>query len=214
MKKETPKWAILLYAILGFVIGMIVSYFIWGYNTPIAEAVEINGACEKEHAACDVNNNDKLCCEGLTCVDKGLPSEVGKCEVDEPSECEYFNPELANLYAKDPSTWERIWGGYGQIDLEGGRFRGAKLQPKIEYSLIIYDTVIGDDDDTEWPGEGYKALATGKTDECGNIKLEFELPFCLEEAKIWLVLASDYDDNMVAWKPKAYLFEHDRFTTC
>jgi hypothetical protein len=32
-------------------------------------------------------------------------------------------------------------------------------------------------------------------------------------AKIWLVLASDYDGSkMVAWNPEAYLFEHNLIT--
>lgn len=206
--KKGFNWAIVISAILGFIIGLITGWAVWAFPTPVQA-----DSCEKVHSACDVNHNDKLCCEGLVCVDKGLPSDVGKCEVAPSEECEYFNPELANLYAKDPVSWERVWGGYGQLDLEGNIFIANRLQPRAKYSLIIYDTVLDVNED-EWPGEEYKALASGMADECGNLELKFELPFCLDEAKIWLVLASDYNDNMTAWKPQSYLFEHDRFNTC
>lgn len=141
-------------------------------------------------------------------------SPIESVEAHGEEDCDSFNSELANLYAKDPQSWERVEGGYGQVDLEGGRFRANNLQPGTKYSLIIYDTVLGDDDDSEWPGEGYTSLSTGKADKCGNLNLKFKLPFCLEEAKIWLVLASDYENNMTHWNPRSYLFEHDRFTTC
>jgi len=119
----------------------------------------------------------------------------------------------ANLYQKD-ANWERTGDGYGLITFIGNTFVFNGQNLTGEYSLIVFDTVAGDDDNDEWPGEG-PVLATGVASEAGTLGLEGEVA-CLDEAKIWLVTASDVreDGTMRAWNPENYLFEHDRFTTC
>jgi hypothetical protein len=46
------------------------------FTVPIVDAK----SCKSQNAECSVNNSDKLCCTGLVCMDKGVPSENGKCQ--------------------------------------------------------------------------------------------------------------------------------------
>jgi len=38
------------------------------------------GDCKHEHAECEINNSNKMCCSGLVCVPFNAQSGNGKCE--------------------------------------------------------------------------------------------------------------------------------------
>ena len=121
------------------------------------------------------------------------------------------NNAFIELWQKDPATWEIVEdGAWGKLkyNLAGAEFEflfnGHGLEPGAEYSLIIYND--------PWPGTGSVLLASGTACEYGNIHLagSIELGADLADAKIWLVLSSDFDGSqMVGWNPTEYLFEYD-----
>lgn len=122
------------------------------------------------------------------------------------------------LYEKDPATWEPVDdGAWGRLTLRPDGnwvFNAHGLEPGAAYALVVYDTVAGDDDLAEWPGEG-PLLGSAVADDEGNLHLMGDVADCLDEAKIWLVLDADQDDGvMTAWHPSAYLFEYARLDTC
>ncbi len=133
----------------------------------------------------------------------------------------------ANMFQKVEGTWERTGDGNGVLTLtdDSFTFEGQGLIPEEDYSLIVYDTGIDDEDSqpngysregsvVEWPGQG-PVLATDTASEEGTLSLEGEIT-CLDEAKIWLVPTSDVNEGgiMTAWNSDNYLFEDVRFNTC
>ncbi|MGC9359198.1 MAG: hypothetical protein ACP5G7_02340 [Anaerolineae bacterium] len=121
------------------------------------------------------------------------------------------NNAFVELWRKNPDTWEvlidQAWGKL-RYNVEGSEFAyhftGHMLEPGTEYALIVYID--------PWPGTGGALLAEGMADEYGNLLLKgsMDLNGDLEEAKIWLVYADDYDgEKMTSWNPDGYLFEYD-----
>lgn len=123
------------------------------------------------------------------------------------------------LFEKDAS-WEVIdEGAWGKLNYKCGEdgfsfvFNGHGLEPAAEYELMNYVD--------PWPGTGSLLLASGVVDEEGDIHLTGSVPCLgvaedLDGAKIWLVLADDFDEDegaMTGWNPTEYLFE-DALTAC
>jgi LPXTG-site transpeptidase (sortase) family protein len=59
---------------------LIFPFFLGSKSVNRVSADEDLDQCKHENAECDVNNSGKLCCAGLTCMDKGVPSDIGKCQ--------------------------------------------------------------------------------------------------------------------------------------
>lgn len=55
---------------------IIIGLALWSLPVPKAKA---NGACRQARAECSINNTEKACCEGLTCVEFNAHSGNGKC---------------------------------------------------------------------------------------------------------------------------------------
>ena len=126
------------------------------------------------------------------------------------------------LYEKDPATWDIVEdGAWGKMkyNLEGPEFdfvfNGHGLEPNTEYTLIYYAD--------PWPGTGGCDIASGTSNEDGNIHLADSADIGTipvdadvnDEAKIWLVLSDDYNadtDRMSGWDPTEYLFENNLIT--
>ena len=125
------------------------------------------------------------------------------------------------LFEKDPATWEVMedgaWGKMNYRCNEEGFsfvFNGHGLEPGDEYELINYVD--------PWPGNDSLLLGSGVVNEDGDIHIKDSVN-CLrvapdfEGAKIWLVLADDFDETaeaMVGWNPTEYLFEDALTTYC
>ncbi len=127
------------------------------------------------------------------------------------------------LENKDSTTWEVISGdgisGVLTYNAVGSEFvyslTATGLEEDTDYSLIYYAD--------PWPGSNPGAfIGTYITDGTGNlevsetnVELSTMLPSELDDnfangAKIWLVLADDYDgEKMIAWNPESYLFEDE-----
>jgi len=124
------------------------------------------------------------------------------------------------LFEKDPATWEVVdegsWGKLSYMCGDDGLsfvFNGHMLEPGAAYELMNYVD--------PWPGTGSALLASGVVNEEGDLHVSGSIS-CLEVAegfdgaKIWLVLADDFDEaggTMVGWNPTEYLFE-DALTMC
>ncbi len=141
------------------------------------------------------------------------------------------------LYEKDQDTWEIVEGGaWGKMkyNLSGSTFdfvfNGHELEAGWDYTLIYYPD--------PWPGDGLICLGFGTTNDGGNVNIKGsfdtgDLPIptdknnadnddCYEYinedyngAKIWLILADDYDCEDAAWNAwngASYLFEADLIT--
>jgi hypothetical protein len=67
----------LIWFILGVLIVLGFTWFLSYGNMSKAEAK----ACKSVNAECNVNDSNKLCCAGLVCMDKGVPSDTGKCQI-------------------------------------------------------------------------------------------------------------------------------------
>ncbi|MGI6379613.1 MAG: hypothetical protein ACOX2R_02360 [Anaerolineae bacterium] len=121
------------------------------------------------------------------------------------------NNAFMELVSKDPESWEiRIGEGWGKLryGLEAPEFAyhfsGQLLTPGTEYALIIYTD--------PWPGTGSVLLTSGYADEYGSLLLKgsMDLGADLNDAKVWLVYADDFDgEAMTGWNPEGYLFEYD-----
>ena len=61
------------------IIGIILSILL-AVSTRWAAKAEAK-PCKSENAECNVNDSNKLCCSGLVCMDKGVPSDIGKCQI-------------------------------------------------------------------------------------------------------------------------------------
>lgn len=79
VKVEKPKstWLLILivvglFALVWWILSMTVS----------AAQAKPEPACKVENAECKTNDSNKLCCSGLVCMDKGVPSENGKCQAE------------------------------------------------------------------------------------------------------------------------------------
>lgn len=143
------------------------------------------------------------------------------------------NTGLLSFYEKDQETWEIIKGGaFGkmQYDLSGPEFcyvfNGHGLQAGVDYKLIYYPD--------PWPGDGIICLGMGTANGGGNVHIRecvdtgVDLPIDTDDnhidnlgipeyngAKIWLILADDYDcenSDWNAWNGASYLFEGDLIT--
>jgi hypothetical protein len=131
------------------------------------------------------------------------------------------------LVEKNPSTWEVVEGGasgtlcFDIVDDEFTfKFSACGLEPYTEYSLIYYADKYNRF--VNWGGDNPGAhIMTGSTGEgdcislSGTVELGMDLPHpddfnYGQGAKIWLVLADDYDPDakkLTAWHPTEYLFE-------
>lgn len=128
------------------------------------------------------------------------------------------------LYEKDTETWnimeDPAWAKMN-INTKKGKFvcNAHGLTPDEEYALICYQD--------PWPGTDSLLLGSGTADQEGNVHIkgqidydtlpsheytigEGEEQYTVEGSKIWLVLATDFDENQMAdWNPTEYLFEFD-----
>ena len=130
---------------------------------------------------------------------------------------------IAHLYLheKDPDTWEIVDdGAWGKMkyNLSGSEFdfvfNGHALEPGQDYTLIYYPD--------PWPGNGLIELGSGIANDDGDVHIAEsvntgDLPAESDDndpdgAKIWLVLSSDCDGELVGWNPTEYLFEYDLIT--
>ena len=135
------------------------------------------------------------------------------------------------LFEKDPTTWDVVDGGaWGKLNYKCGEdgfsfvFNGHGLEPGDAYELMNYVD--------PWPGTGSQLLASGVVNDDGDIHLAGSVD-CLKAydwseeedvdiekvvgAKIWLVLADDFDEAggvMAGWNPTDYLFEAALTTCC
>jgi len=73
------------------------------------------GECKHEHAECNVNDSNKQCCPGLICSDKGVPSDIGKCE--------YLTPTPVDCQVSEWSECSAECGG-------GSRTRTILVEPQ------------------------------------------------------------------------------------
>ena len=121
------------------------------------------------------------------------------------------------LYEKN-ETWGIVEGGsWGKITYIPHRdkfiFNGHGLEPDVMYDLINYapGTDWGEDPYPEpWPGVSSTEIASGSTNEDGNIHLKGSWSENIE-GKVWLVDSDDFDlgTGMTGWTPTEYLFEYD-----
>lgn len=106
-----------------------------------------------------------------------------------------------DLYEKD-NAWNPVDGGaWGKLIFgDNFVFNGHGLNPATDYTLIRYAD--------PWPGTPLTCLASGTSNNGGNINLGGE--FSDGGSKVWLVLTDDVDCNtgMSAWNPGEYLFEY------
>jgi hypothetical protein len=142
------------------------------------------------------------------------------------------NTGLLYLHEKTQDTWEIVEGGaWGKMkyNLSGPEFcyvfNGHGLQAGVDYQLIYYPD--------PWPGSGVKCLGMGTANGGGNVHISGsvntgDLPIATDDnhidnlgteeyngAKIWLILADDYDCETAswnAWNGASYLFEADLIT--
>jgi len=123
------------------------------------------------------------------------------------------------LHEKDPSDWSIVEdGAWGKMkyNLEGAEFKfvfnGHGLDEGVDYLLIYYPD--------PWPGTGLIVLGAGTANDEYNVHImgsvnTGDLPIATDAndgAKIWLILADDYDEvnaSWNAWNPTEYLFEYD-----
>lgn len=113
------------------------------------------------------------------------------------------NPNNLYLYEKD-ADWGIVWGGaWGKLNLKGnsGSFNGHWLEPCTNYELIKFVD--------SWPGVGSVSLGTGTSDTFGHVHINADLSVLDTDDKVWLVLDADFTDQMTAWNPSEYLFEHN-----
>jgi hypothetical protein len=75
--EQKTSWVRILLIIAVILLGGWLLWLVLG-NTASAQA-KPEPACKVENAECKTNDSNKLCCEGLVCMDKGVPSENGKC---------------------------------------------------------------------------------------------------------------------------------------
>jgi len=186
-------------------------------NSPVEHEFEIFGGC----CICvkEIIKN-RACIEGVVDLDTTYSSDG-----DGITTTIYQVPEFTTLALNNKdSNWVEI----DSDDIEGAlvfetmkttfdfELDATGLVANTDYSLIYYaDPWAGDH-----PGAWIVTVTTdgsGVISTTGSKNLAMNLPSEPDEnylngAKIWLVLASDYDTNtqeMIAWNPDSYLFEHE-----
>jgi len=95
-------------------------------------------------------------------------------------------------------------------------FDAIGLAADTDYSLIYYADPWAGDNPGAFIGT-FTADGVGTISETGSVDLGMNLPSepdenYLDGAKLWLVLADDYDETtqeMIAWNMDCYLFEHE-----
>lgn len=118
------------------------------------------------------------------------------------------NPNNLYLYEKD-ANWNIVWdGASGKMSTNKAgdvTFNGKRLEPGLEYSLIVYTD--------PWPGTPITIIGTATANEDGKVQIKGALG-AVTDVKIWLVLDADVTSGgMIAWNPGEYLFEHNLFTS-
>jgi hypothetical protein len=79
-KEQRNDW---IWLVLAIAVGVIIAgWFLWKWLAPSKVDAKPEPACKVENAECKTNDSNKLCCQGLVCMDKGLPSENGKCQAE------------------------------------------------------------------------------------------------------------------------------------
>lgn len=76
---EPSKYS--FWAIIGAIVVVILAIFLlwtWLFSPKVEAKPE--PACKVLNAECKTNDSNKLCCEGLVCMDKDVPAETGKCQ--------------------------------------------------------------------------------------------------------------------------------------
>lgn len=129
----------------------------------------------------------------------------------------YQRPRVTHLslVAKDPTTWNIVYGGKATISfIDGYRLSlmGWRLEPNTEYTLIYYGDKTHND---EWPYA--TCLFSAKSSSRGYIAMGGMFYYNAffrnnVDEKIWLVLSNDVNcaqGKMTAWNPTEYLFEHN-----
>lgn len=123
-----------------------------------------------------------------------------------------------DMVSKDSTDWSVVDGAWGKFtwNSKNGNyvFNGHDLVPETSYELINYLD--------PWNGVGSISLGIAVADEDGNVHImgnieglmKYDYPANADGnyqdvtgAKIWLVLDADFDGNMLAWNPDAYVFE-------
>ena len=98
------------------------------------------------------------------------------------------------------------------------------MNPSTSYSLIYAPDPWPQGIGVGGSAGGNTQIASGSTDGSGNLSLSgsidlgYDLPHPNDTnypggAKIWVVLSADHDgQQMIAWNPNEYLFEHELIT--
>jgi hypothetical protein len=152
-----------------------------------------------------------------------MSAAVGMAVAKKDGQAGKSNVAHLYLYEKIPSgEWPIVDdGAWGKLkyNLVGPEFdfvfNGHGLEPNTGYTLIYYAD--------PWPGTGGCDIASGTSNEGGNIHLADSadigtIPVVADTndgAKIWLVLSDDYNadtDRMSGWNPAEYLFENNLIT--
>lgn len=134
------------------------------------------------------------------------------------------NVEKIKLYQKDPTTWNIVPYGNGEVTLsyviandkilaQRARVSVWQLEPKTEYTLIYYGN---EDFNDVWPYatciKSFKTNTKGYA-KSGSGAINFYNFFGNGQGeKFWVVKSADVDcENkmMINWNPTSYLFEHN-----
>ena len=186
-------------------------------NTPVEHEFDVFGGCCK---CIKEKIKNRACMEGIVDLDTTYSPDGDGITTTIYQVPEFTTLALNNKY----SNWyeidcDGIEGTlvFKTISLElEGTIDATGLIPNTEYSLIYYAD--------PWAGNHPGAYIGSMTSDCdgiiseaGSTDLGMNLPQEDDEnyllgAKLWLVLAADYDEatcSMTAWNPDSYLFEHE-----
>ena len=119
--------------------------------------------------------------------------------------------QTLTLESKDPGDWSNE-----ESQVDHGTLTYNDLAPTFDYNLMLYGMTDADYSmiyyADPWPGSG-SILITDVTVTDGDAQVSGSVATgSLVDAKIWIVLADDYSDGMVAWSPLSYLFENNLIT--
>jgi len=186
-------------------------------NSPIEHEFEVFGGC------CECIKEiikNRACIEGVVNLQTAYDPDG-----DGITTTIYQVPEFTTLALNNKdSSWDEIDGDNieGTLVFETMKttfdysLDATGLATSTDYCLIYYADPWAGDHPGAWIGT-VTTDGSGVISTTGSKNLAMNLPSepdenYLDGAKIWLVLASDYDTNtqeMTAWNPDSYLFEHE-----
>jgi len=186
-------------------------------NSPIEHEIDVFGGCCK---CIKEKIKNRACVEGIVDLDTTYSPDG-----DGITTTIYQVPQFTTLALNNKdASWVEIDGDgiEGTLVFETMKttfdyeFDATGLVADTDYSLIYYADPWAGDNPGAFIGT-FTADGTGTISTTGSVDLGMNLPSepdenYLDGAKIWLVLACDYDINtqeMIAWNMDAYLFEHE-----